>query len=127
MCCFQESCHNRSFLRRFKDKNWTWGYKLVNYSLDGALQSKIYTMDWKSGWNKSNGFKPFCSSSSIKEGIHVYRRRPNIKKHWISTRLLRVKCYKKDFIGADQSTAVFKKVFLYKEDYDKATKNYFEG
>jgi len=68
----------------------------------------------------------FHRAIEINRGIHVYTtiqsaRRANTH-NFLNTIIVPVCCYESDFVAVDRrkSQAVFKKVFLYKKDYDIA-------
>lgn len=89
-----------------------------------------YTKRWLPGECRSNRRSKSVSNSEIRygvdKGIHVYltkRAAENNKSSWEV--LVKVTCYLKDFIAcsnSDYNEAVFTKVYLSKEEYDKAVK-----
>ena len=85
---------------------------------------------WKPGWNKSSRISSKIASYEefaglIDVGMHVFLDKKSATNFKNSLeKIVPVYAYKKDFIAAGKdglrNEAVFTKVFLKKEDYDKA-------
>lgn len=121
MCLYiRENLKNHKYTYKMK-KFW----KLLEIDYIGGsentleLQSPYYQHIWKPGWNKADSVKKIAYH--VDNGIHVYNKRKN------SYYFITVPVYAngKDLVAYGYNDeAVFSKVFLYKEDYLKAFKEY---
>ena len=99
-------------------------YKVL-YFINNELQSTVYEKVWKPGWNKSNSKSTQINKNSgklIYRGIHVFLTKPakNTGKY---RRVVKFTALRSNLIGANNGNlAVFTKVFLSKEEFDKATR-----
>ena len=129
MCCEADKQSSDEFYEILKKEGWVWGYKYVVIVTNQPIKITSYyhfNHIWKPGWNKCNGkirtYKNRKYITEIYQGIHVYRESKFCDGYHNSN--MKVKCYLKDFVGADKSSAVFTKVYLLKEEYDRVINDY---
>jgi hypothetical protein len=137
MCLYVNKEASAKLFQKFKNREYIICYKVVNAE-NGIITSSIYDYCWKKGFNKSKSTVPpyykhqmknkylkkrsryYNCDGRINVGIHVYTRRPDDSED----RIMAIKCYKEDFIAADNSyEAVFKQVELTPRQYNKLLKN----
>ncbi len=130
--CLYNNPHSVEKLLKTK-RNSFYAYKVVRCPNNKAVISwwQAYYI-WHGGYNKAILLgTEVCSTKTdiIHNGIHVYVTRDKARHarkytyHFSSyAKILRVKCYKKDLLGADllNGEAVFKKVYVSKADLDAA-------
>jgi hypothetical protein len=97
-----------------------------------GVYSPVWSKAWRSGFNRCDlRRKPKDIPRKvikIDNGIHVYKIRKHAIQQWESNMnhynlvVVPVKCYVEDLMGADSDEEVYFKVFLEKEDYEKARK-----
>jgi len=136
MCLAVDKEKTKNFwdTRGRKGKSWCWCYKVYKYrygNLHSPLQGsyrRIYFGEIVSDRYSKVPFTDSCDTiSGVCRGIHViYQSKclPDYKtsfKTWDDNPVIvRVKCYKKDFVAADLNEAVFMKVHLTQEGYRMA-------
>ena len=116
-------------LRDNGGKTVMWKILRFHIHYDGiVLSAPYYEYKYSPGWNKSNRIdSDFYLSNVIYLGIHVFTNKSCAiaYKAWSDecTVVVPVTVHEKDFIAAGTDyDAVFMKVFLKKEDYDKTIK-----
>lgn len=107
-------------------------WKILWYTTGAGARSELRSVmyehsRWTPGWKRSGRRgkpKPLKMNETVNRAIHVYLDKPRWFRRTLSSsrRIVPVTCYVKDFLAANdqQETAAFVKVFLAKEDYDKA-------
>lgn len=103
-------------------------WKVLNIGED-YLASMWYHRTWSPGPNNSDskeaylGLRARVRNHRVSRGIHVYTDKKRAMGHtqvWQET--VPVTCYMQDLVaGGDSGEAVFKKVYLSKRAYNKAT------
>ncbi len=101
---------------------------LIRYGRAGSLAS-LYRRDfvWEPGVNCSNSraTKPRKQFSDVSRGIHVFLRRDSAvvrASNGASFRIVPITCETTDLIAASGHQAVFTKVHLSKQTYNRALK-----
>lgn len=138
MCCHADVKSTKVVLNKLNKNQgkWIWGYKVL-YKDDTGLNSSIYSYIWKPRWNLSNCKRKTTvkRDTQLTTGIHIYLNKNDAENEIFDEcdRLVAVKCYLDDFIGAESDfdsndkfipmTAVFKKVYLPENQYKKAMKD----
>ena len=129
MCCYSKPKYVEALQKRIsKNKEkWIYAYKVIivtNLNNATCLSSIYYSRHyWQLGWNIADVTQDLSDSySQIYHGIHVYLGYKIAIKDY-KERLVRVKCYLDDLVGADKTTAVFNKVYLPKTQYEQAMRN----
>ena len=113
MCLF----NNARYLKQLLSKQEIICYKVLNYK-NGKLRSQIYNKVWRIGCNLSSrkSSKRVGDGISVDEGIYVYLKKPTSA----SAIIVKLKGLTENLIASDGNLAVFTKVFLSKEEFDKA-------
>lgn len=125
MCLHNSIKEVRKFLKKNQHKDFVWLYKVVN-SHDNVLGGIYQKYCYKPGINNSNSQrKNICYKHiSIHRGIHVanLRRALYIHRYISFFKIIRVKCYIRDFLGTSGTEFVFKRIYIPKTEYKKALK-----
>lgn len=136
MCLVVDEKKTKGFwsTRGRKGKKWCWAYKIYEFH-DNKLVSPYFGGVVDFGEIKSNRCTQEAGSDDrdrnnlcVSRGIHVIHNSKRISP-WRKDCLdfgqlpvvVRVKCYKEDFVAADdKGEAVFMKVFLTRKEYRRA-------
>jgi len=85
----------------------------------GGVCGGLYHYDWKRGENTSasDRMMPIQKATRIEHGFHVHLTRDSAKQwarfwNFSPWRIVPIECHLKDFIGADATQAVFRKVTI---------------
>jgi len=127
MCLF---VHYRKTLKlRKSGKQFITGYKIVDKRNDNCLYSMFFSHKWAIGFNNAyvkieNHYNEKYNKLCIDNGIHVFLYKPN--RHDFMEpyeKIIPVRCYLNDLIAVGRhGDAVFRRVYLSKQSYDKAIK-----
>ena len=133
MCMYYNNNDTQNFINKCKKnhKRHIIVYKLINKH-GSTLFSSICSKKWKVGTNisniKKNQYKQLFDGDNITNGLHVYINYNDAKNRLYSNRcILILKVDIKDLIGVNGYTAVFRKVFLSQENYNKAIRYSYEN
>jgi hypothetical protein len=115
MCCWANLKHTKKLVNRIKKTKtkWIWAYKVVYKTHKNTMESLHQRTNIPKGWYSSDSKRrvlPVKKAQPICHGIHVYLSKPI----WPSgcEKVIRVKCYLNDLIGASFTSAVFTQVYI---------------
>jgi hypothetical protein len=120
----------------FTDEKKThfYAYKALTRNYNGAIVSPYRHKKFTKGYNKSNRAKIELASDEevstcrnygvVRRGIHVFLNKQGASKLYCGTLYVKVKCALKDVVAfgayGGAKSAVLMKVFISKQEWDKA-------
>jgi hypothetical protein len=130
MCLYDPKAEKKPI----KKNGWRWCYKVLECKDGKRFSSPLMPQSprWRPGFVKSNRISPARTrperrAGVINRGIHVGLTRASLiswtssPQYLFSKRIIvRVRCYNKDLIGRNNTDAVYMKVYLPKQEFDRA-------
>lgn len=123
MCLYVNNEATKKFLNKHKGE-YIMAYKVAQIR-DGKVKG-VYQSDYeyKVGVNKSNSQrKKVVFKGTLERGIHVCLSENEVETHisdYNTCVVIRVRCYLKDFLGADGTQAAFRKIHISEKAMRKA-------
>lgn len=130
MCLIKDSENTVRYTKTIRSKGGKIRcWKILNIH-NNTLIAPYYIMEYKVGINVSSRRSkeinsvddPYTATSTpnVRNGIHVYKRKPRKNYYLPYDVLVPVICDIKDFVASSRTEAVFMKVFIKKRDYKNA-------